>query len=255
MTGEFRGKVALVTGSSRGIGREIAVGLARRGADVVINYRKRDSDAESVADEVRSTGRRAVTIRANVAEPDAITGMFDRIRDEFGRLDFLVCNAAAGMQGTLEETTLKAWDLAMNVNARSLLLCAQAALPLMRTAGGGRILATTARIAVERAFPHYGSVAASKAALQALTVYLSVEFAPYRISVNAVSPGVVDTEALAYFREGEAILARAEAGTPTGRTTAPCDVAALVAFLCSEGAAQITGQTIEIDGGYTRVFV
>src|SRR5205085_11507159 len=149
---------------------------------------------------------------------------------------------AAGMQGTLRETTLKAWDLAMNVNARSLLLCAQAAFPLMQVAGGGRILATTARIAVERAFPHYGSVAAAKAALQALVIYLSVEYAPYGISVNAVSPGVVDTEALSYFREGREILERARAGTPTGRTTTPGDVAELVAFLCSDGARQLTGQ-------------
>ena len=251
----FAGKFALVTGSSRGIGRAIALRLASEGADVVVNYRKRADAAADTVERIRALGRRAAAVEANMAVPEEITTLFETVVREFGGLDFLVCNAAAGMQGTMLETTLKAWELAMNVNARSYLLCAQAAFPLMRTRGGGRILATTARIATERAFPHYGSVAASKAAINTLTAYLAVEFSPYNILVNAVSPGVVDTEALAYFRKGAEILRRAQEITPTGRATTPEDVARVVAFLCSDEARQITGQIIEIDGGYTKLFL
>ena len=251
----FAGKVALVTGSSRGIGRAIAVELARQGASVVVNYRKREAEAAETVRLATEAGGRAVPVQANVAVPEEIARLFEVLGHEYGGLDFLVCNAAAGLQGGLMETTLKAWDLAMNVNARSYLLCAQLAFPLLRARGGGRILATTARIATDRAFPHYGSVAASKGAINTLTVYLAVELAPHHITVNAVSPGVVDTEALSYFREGGAILARAKERTPTGRVTRPDDVARLVAFLCSDDAAQINGQIIEMDGGYTKLFL
>jgi enoyl-[acyl-carrier protein] reductase III len=246
---DFTEKVALVTGSSRGIGRAIALELARRGASLVVNYRKREDEASQTVRDAVAAGGRAIAVQANVAVPDDIERLFAALCREYGGVDFLVCNAAAGMQGMLAETTLKAWDLAMNVNARSFLLCAQLALPIMKGRGGGRILATTARIATERAFPHYGSVAASKAAINTLTAYLAVEFAPHGITVNALSPGVVDTEALAYFREGAAILQRARERTPTGRVTAPEDVARLAAFLCSEEASMITGVALEVDGG------
>jgi len=249
------GKVALVTGSSRGIGKAIALRLAADGADVVVNYRLRQDDARAVADEVVRLGGRSAAIEANMADPAAIAAMFERIESEFGGLDILVCNAAAGLQGTIGEATVKAWELAMNVNARSYLLCAQAAFPMMERRGGGRILAMTARIATERAFPFYGSVAASKAAVNTLTAYLAVEFGRAGITVNAISPGLVDTDALAYFRKGPALLEKARSDTPSGRVTGVTDIASLAAFLCSEEAGQINGQIIEIDGGYTRLFL
>lgn len=155
----------------------------------------------------------------------------------------------------MAEATVKSWDLAMNVNARSYLLCAQAAFPLLVARGGGRILAITARIATERAFPFYGTVAASKAAINTLTAYLAVEFGPHGISVNAISPGLVDTEALHYFRRGSELLERARQLTPSGRATMVEDVANVAAFLCSESGRQVNGQIIEVDGGYTRVFL
>lgn len=251
----FAGKVALVTGSSRGIGREIALRLARDGADVVINFRRRDEEARAALAAVEELGARGLLVQANMAEPAEIDRLFATIRDELGALDFLVCNAAAGMQGTMLEATVKAWDLAMNVNARSYLLCAQAAFPLLSARGGGRIIAVTARIATERAFPYYGTVAASKAAINTITAYLAVELAPYGVSVNAISPGLVDTDALAYFRRGSEFLERARTLTPTCRSTTPSDVADLAAFLCSDAARQINGQVLEVDGGYTRLFL
>jgi len=250
----FLGKIALVTGSARGIGKATCAKLAREGADIVVNYRKSAEQAEALVGEIRSLGRRAFAVQADMSDPKAISRLFEVIAHEFGGVDFLICNAAAGMQDTLLESTPKAWDLAMNVNARSYLLCAQAAVPLMKKRGGGRIIALTARIAIDRAFPYYGTVAASKAAIEALTTYMAVEFGPHKIIVNAVSPGLVDTDALRYFREGSALLDRARISTPTGRVTTSEDVADLVGFLCSDEAAQIAGQVLCLDGGYTRVF-
>jgi enoyl-[acyl-carrier protein] reductase III len=251
----FAGRVALVTGSSRGIGRAIALRLARDGADVVVNFRKRHEEARATAAAVEEFGTRSLLVQANMADPADIERLFATIGDKLGGLDFLICNAAAGMQGTMLEATVKAWELAMNVNARSYLLCAQAAFPLLKARAGGRIIAVTARIATERAFPFYGTVAASKAAINAITVYLAVEFGPYGISVNAISPGLVDTESLAYFRRGGELLEKTRSLTPSGRATSVDDIAEVAAFLCSDRARQVNGQVLEVDGGYTRLFL
>ena len=248
------GKTALVTGSSRGIGKAIAVEFARRGADVAVNYRRTPEGADDAVKQIEALGRRAIAVSANMASPEEIEQLFAVIGREFGGLDILVCNAAAGLQTQLADAPLKAWDLAMNVNARSYLLCAQRAFPMMKARGGGRILALTANNAVERAFPNYGTVAASKAVINVLTVYLAAEFGPHNIIVNAISPGMVATEALAYFEFGAEARRRGEALTPSGRITTTDDVAHLAAFLASDEAHQINGQIIEIDGGYTRLF-
>ena len=244
-----------MTGGSRGIGRAIAARLAAGGARVVVNYRQQEAAAAETVSAIRAAGGEAIAARANLASLDEIAALFDSVDREFGALDILVCNAATGVQGTLAEIGVKAWDVTMNVNARGYLFCAQAALPRMRSRGGGRIIASTARIATDRALPAYGIVAASKAAINTLTAYLAVEFGPANIRVNAVSPGVVDTDALRYYAAGPELWARAQALTPTGRATSPEDVAGVVAFLCTDAAAQINGQILEIDGGYRRLFL
>jgi len=253
--GSLEGKIALVTGGSRGIGRAIAILLAARGAKVLVNYRQREGEAAQTVAAIRAAGGEAIAAQANLALLDEIAALFDTVDRELGGLDILVCNAATGIQSGLAEVSSKAWDLTMNVNARGYLFCAQAAFPRMRSRGGGRIIASTARIATERALPAYGVVAASKAAINTLTAYLAVEFGPANICVNAVSPGVVDTEALRYYAAGPGLLARARELTPTGRATSPEDVAGVVAFLCTDAASQINGQVLEIDGGYRRLFL
>jgi enoyl-[acyl-carrier protein] reductase III len=248
----FDGKLALVTGSGRGIGRAIALRLAQEGADLVINFFRNRSPAEETAQAIRDLGRRALVVKANIGKIDDIQFLFDCVSDAFGGLDILVCNAASGYNRPVMEQKPKGWDWTMNINARSLLFCAQRAASLMEARGGGRIVSISSPGSF-RVLPEYSVVGASKAALEALTRYLAVELSPKGIVVNAVSPGIVATEALIHFTatKDEQLLPDAAAATPAGRLVTPEDVAAVVAFLCSMEAEMIRGQVLLIDGGFT----
>jgi enoyl-[acyl-carrier protein] reductase III len=248
----FNNKVALVTGSGRGIGRAIALRLARGGADVVVNFFRNRAPAEEVAEQIRALGRRAAVVKADVGEPEGMERLLAETTAAFGGLDILVCNAASGYNRPVLEQKIRGWDWTMNINARAALFLAQGAAPLMAARGGGSIVNLSSPGA-GRVLPDYVVVGASKAALEAVTRYLGVELAPLGITVNAVSPGVVETEALQHFaitRESD-VLARAAAATPAGRLVTPEDVAELVAFLCTPAARMICGQTIVMDGGAT----
>ncbi len=248
----FKDKIALVTGSGRGIGREIALHFAANGADVVINYFRNRKPAEETAARVRELGQRALVIRADMGDLDAIDGLFAEISREFGALDIFIHNAASGYNRPIMEQKPKGWDWTMNINARSLLFAGQKAARLMKKRGGGYIVSISSPGSF-RVLPDYVVVGASKAALEALTRYLAVELAGMNIVVNAVSPGVVVTDALQHFDaiQEPGILDQATAATPAGRLVTPQDVAGVVAFLCSPEAAMIRGQTILVDGGYT----
>jgi enoyl-[acyl-carrier protein] reductase III len=245
----FEGKVAVVTGSGRGIGRAVAHRLAAEGADLVINFFRNRKPAEETAEAVRALGRRALVVRANVGGLDGLEALFAATQQEYGALDILISNAASGYNRPALEQTLKGWDWTMNINARSLLFAAQHAVPLMK-GRGGRIVAVSSP-GSSRVLPDYIAVGASKAALEALVRYLSVELAPEGIVVNAVSPGVVPTDALQHFaalRDAQ-LIDRLAARTPAGRLATPEDVAGVVAFLCSPDAEMIRGQVLTIDGG------
>lgn len=248
----FKGKVALVTGSGRGIGRAIALRLGEDGADVAINFFRNREPAEATAAEVQAMGRRSHALRANVGDLDELNDLIDEVVDRFGGLDILVCNAAMGYNRPIREQRPKGWQWSMDVNARSALFAAQRAAPIMQSRGGGAIVTVTSP-GSSRVIPDYAVVGASKAALEALTRYLAVEFAPLGITANAVSPGLVDTQALQHFTAASdpALLERAAERTPAGRLVTPEDVAAVVAFLCTPAAEMIRGQVIVIDGGYT----
>jgi enoyl-[acyl-carrier protein] reductase III len=252
MTDKFlTGKVALVTGSSRGIGRAIALELAGLGADVVIHYlRKKSAAAEAMA-AVEALGRRAVGIKANLADATQIEAMFDQIEATFGRCDIFIGNAASGTPRDILDVNDKHWDWTMDVNARSILRCVQRAAPLMAQAGWGRIVSITSP-GSSRVLPHYGAIGLSKAVIESLTRYLAVDLAPQGITVNAVSPGLVRTDAVATFPvDLKETFDFATSRTPAGRLVTPEDVAHLVAFLCSDAAAMIVGQTLLVDGGYS----
>jgi len=240
------GRVALVTGGSRGIGRAIALRLAADGADVIINYLRKKSAAEATAREVRDLGVRAHVIRANLAEPERIDVMFAEIESVFGRLDILVNNAASGVARAAMDLDDRGWDWTMNINARAFLLCAQRSARLMKD--GGRMVSISS-IGSRLVTPVYTAVGVSKAALEALTRYLAVELAPLGISVNCVAPGAVESDALKMYAGSDEATKSSVMTTPAGRMVQAEDIAALVAFLCGDEAGMIRGQTIIIDGG------
>ena len=244
----LEGKVALVTGGSRGIGRAIALELADEGADIIINYLRHRSAAQKTAEEIREKGRRVHTIRANVGEPEKIKAMFNEIASIFGHLDILVNNAASGVARSAMELDERGWDWTMDINARAFLLCAQHAVKLME--GRGCKMVAISSLGSRLAWPVYTGVGVSKAALEALTRYLAIELAPYNIAVNAIAAAAVQTEALDIYKPAE-MLTETWQTTPAGRMVQPEDVAKLVAFLCRDESFMIRGQTIIIDGGFS----
>lgn len=244
----LQGKVALVTGSSRGIGKAIALRFAENGINLVVNYIRHRADAEETARLIEAKGARCVVVKANVADDNHVRAMFDIIKNEYGRIDFVVSNAASGVLKPMMELDSRHWNWAMDINARALLTLVQQAVPLMSS--GGRIMAVSSLGSV-RAVENYTAVGASKAALESLVRHMAVELGPKGINVNTISAGAVDTEALKKFPNRQLILDTALARTPLGRLTTPGDVADVSLFLCSELAKMISGQTLVVDGGYS----
>jgi enoyl-[acyl-carrier protein] reductase III len=243
---EFSGKVALITGGSRGIGHAITLALADMGADVVINYFRKTSTAESTAREAEQRGVRAHIIKANIGEPDKVDDMFKKIEENFGRLDIFISNAASGVARSAMDLDIRGWDWTMDINARAFLLCAQHAARIMKN--GGKIVSISS-LGSRMVLPIYTAVGVSKAALEALTRYLAVEFAPKGISVNCVSAAAVETEAIKLYTADKDLPDLTWKTTPAGRMVLPEDIAKAVTFLCSENADMIRGQTLIIDGG------
>jgi enoyl-[acyl-carrier protein] reductase III len=241
-------KVALVTGSSRGIGKAIALRLAKKGYDIVINYARNKTAAQETAAEIEALGRKALVVKANVGNPEKIREMFLQIDETFGRLDVLVSNAASGVLRPAMELEESHWNWTMDINSKALLFCAQEAAKRMEAVGGGKIVSISSLGSI-RYLENYTSVGVSKAALEALTRYLAVELAPKNIVVNAVSGGAVDTDALTHFPNREELLRDAQTRTPAGRMVEPDDIVNVVMFLLSDEASMIRGQTIIVDGG------
>lgn len=246
MERDLEGRVALVTGGTRGIGRAISLHLAGRGANVVACFLRNRAAADETCALIEEQGVKGLAFKVHVGDPRRLAELFDEVGEAFGRVDVLVSNAATGVIKPLAELDLRAWTWTMDANARALYLAALAASPLMPQ--GSSIVALSSGGA-GRVLPGYSVVGTSKAAIEALVRYIAVEFAPLGIRANAVSPGVVDTDALRHFPMRDDMLARARAATPAGRLVTPEDVARVVGFLVSEDAAMITGQTIVVDGG------
>ncbi|MBI1298083.1 enoyl-[acyl-carrier-protein] reductase FabL [bacterium] len=244
------GKTAIITGSGRGIGRGIALALAARGCNVTINYMRKREAAEETAAAVEDAGGRSIAVKANMANEADIHRLVDETVAAFGGVDIFVANAASGVLRPVMELERRHWDWSMDVNARSVLIGAQATVPYMKQGGWGRILSITS-FGSRRVLPEYSAVGVSKAAIEAVTRYLAVELAPFNIVANCISPGVVITGALDFFPSKTQIIEHATQRTPAPRLVTPEDVGELAAWLCSDAAAMIVGQTIEIDGGYS----
>jgi enoyl-[acyl-carrier protein] reductase III len=242
-------KTAVITGSGRGIGRAIAIALAGQGANVAVNYFRNRASAEDTAAAVQAAGGRAVVVKAHVGRPEQVAQLVQEALDSFGSVDIFVGNAASGVPRPLLEQGDREWDWTMDINARSLFHGVKAAAPSMRSRGWGRVIGITS-MGSRRAMPNYGIIGASKAAIEALIRYLAVELAADGITCNAISPGVVLTDAVQHFPDWQRMTEAARARTPTGRFVTPEEIAQLVVFLCSDAARSIVGQTIIVDGGY-----
>jgi enoyl-[acyl-carrier protein] reductase III len=228
MPGPLDGKIALVTGASRGIGRAIAHKLASAGCNVAVNYYNSADEAQSLCAEIEAMGRQAVAIQGSVGIPESVDEMFAELKPAL-------------------QMTLKHWRWCLETNAFALDLLAQHAVPIMPL--GSRIIALSS-LGASRAMPGYGFIGASKAALESLVRTLAQELGPRQIRVNTVSAGVVDTDALRYFPNREELLANFAHRTPAGPTLTPQDVAGAVYLLCLPEANMITGHTLVVDGGF-----
>ena len=241
------GRTALVTGAARGIGKAIATKLAQAGCDIVVNYYNSHEEAEGLSEQFRALGRRAVAIKASVSQPDSVDELFTELRKHFEHLDIVISNAASGVLKPAMDMTLKHWRWCMETNAFALNLLAQRAVPLM--GAGGRIIAMSSLGSV-RAMPNYAFIGASKAALESLVRSLAQELGPTGIRVNAVSAGVVETDALSYFPNREQLVESFKARSPAGPVLTPDDVAGAVYLLCLPEANMINGHTLFVDGGF-----
>ncbi len=239
-------KVAMVTGSSRGLGKALAIELAKQGYDIVVNYARSRSAAEETVQEIEALGRRAIMIRANVGDVKKLRTMFEQVKEEFGRLDVFVSNAASGVLRPIMELEETHWDWTMNINAKAMLFGAQEAAKLMDK--GGKILGVSSLGSI-RYLENYTTVGVSKAAIESITRYLAVELAPLGIAVNTVSGGALDTEALKHFPNREELLEDARINTPAGRMVEIDDMVKAAMFLISDDSDMIRGQTLIVDGG------
>jgi enoyl-[acyl-carrier protein] reductase III len=240
----FDGRAVLVTGGTRGIGKAIAQRFAALGATkVALGYLRNDAAAEEAAGELRKAGTEPILVRGNIASEKVVAEFASH-----GPYDAVVHNAATGVIRPALETEDKHWDWTLAANARALLSLARACTPDMKP---GSSFVGVSSLGSIRVLDNYVLVGTSKAALESVVRYLAVELAPRRIRVNAVSAGVVETEALEHFPNREQMLKAAQARTPAGRMVEPEDVAAAVTYLCSPEAEMVRGQTLIVDGGFS----
>jgi len=242
---DLKGKVALVTGASRGIGRHIALQLAQRGADVAINYRSRQSEGEEVAKEIETTGVRALSFKADLSKMPEARSLVRQVQEQWGRIDILVNNAGITKDKSMKKLTDDDWNDVLDTNLGSVYATCSEVLKIMMDQKYGRIINITSFVGQAGNFGQ-ANYAASKGGIIAFTKTLALEMAKYNITVNAIAPGFTETEMLAQVPENirEQIIAR----VPMGRFGKPEEIARAVVFLAAEGD-YITGQQINVNGG------
>jgi 3-oxoacyl-[acyl-carrier protein] reductase len=247
----LKNKIALVTGSSRGIGKAIALAFAREGADVALNCSASIKATEKVADAIRKLGRRVVVIQADVADKAAVEKMVKTVVKEFGKIDILVNNAGMSVVGASESLEENTWRRGIGVMLTGVFFCSQAVGKEMIKQQSGKIINIASVNGID-AFPERACYCSAKAGVMALTKVLGCEWARYDINVNAVAPGYIKTDLVKDLVTKGTLDVKELAGrTPNGKLAKPEDVADTVVFLASEDSKHIVGQTIVVDGGWT----
>lgn len=245
---QFKGKVALVTGSSRGIGKATALELAQRGANVVVNYLRKSSKAEEVVSQIQKLGQESIAIKANVAKREKVEQMFARIKEEFGTLDLLINNASMAAFRDLEGLDEKSLNFSVSINMGGPIWCAQQAGLLMEKTGGSIVNVIT--IGIEKMFVESLDYVATKTGLTGITRYLAKELAP-KINVCGISPGLVETDSLAKLRQNPKFQKQLELLNHYDwiEVACPKEIAKIIAFLCTREARFIKGHVIDASGG------
>jgi 3-oxoacyl-[acyl-carrier protein] reductase len=243
---QFKGKSAIITGGSLGIGATIAVDLAREGANVAINYRKHDAEAKEVAKKIEKLGKTCLIVKADVSNYNHAEGMFKKVIEEFGRLDILVCNAGINRDRVIWKMSENDWDNVLNVNLKGYFIYNKLASAHFKEQRYGKIVNLTSINGLRGKFGQC-NYSASKGGIISLTKALAKEVGKFNVNVNAVAPGMVMTE-MANNIPPE-FLQKAIDETVLGRIATTEDIANVVIFLCSEKAKHITGEVIKVDGG------
>jgi glucose 1-dehydrogenase len=248
MNDSLRGKIALVSGASRGIGAAIALDLARAGADVAVNFSRSPDRAEEVCRQIRELKARAVAVGADVADVAAIRAMFDRVEAELGPVDILVNNAGIEPRRTIEEFDEATYDAIMDTNLKGAFFCAQRALGAMKAKGWGRII-NISSVHEEVPFSPSSVYSLSKAGLWMLTRELAMVYSRYGITINSVAPGAVRTDLNRHVLADPDYEARVLEKIPAGWIAEPGDISKTIVFLASDAASYVTGASIRVDGG------
>jgi enoyl-[acyl-carrier protein] reductase III len=248
----YEGKVALITGASRGIGRARALRLAARGTRVVINYKQNDELAREVVAEIEGLGATGMAIRADLESLEEIEAMFDQVQEHFGRLDFFISNASASNFHHFMDLKPHHLERTFNLNVRAFVVGTQRAVKLMRD--GGRVVVLSSYGSI-RSFPTYANLGSAKAAIETWARYMAVELAPRGVNVNAVNGGIIETDSSSYFYATGRVpsLDTVLPKIPKRRMGSAAEVAECVLFLLSPGAEYVTGTTLVVDGGLTSV--
>ena len=245
--GDLSGKVALVTGGTRGIGREISRRLAARGADLILVYKKDGANAEEAAMELRQAGRNVQLVMADLRKPAGVDAVFEEVASGLDQIDVLVLNAAFGTMGEVDRMGRASWRASYDTNVLSPMLTAKGALPWLKRAGG--VITATSTLGAHTAYPTYVAIGSSKAAMEALVRYMAFEWAKYGIRANSVAAGPVNTRAIDWFRFPEAVRIFTAKKGLAGRMGEPHDIADIAVWLCTDESRWIIGQSIVAEAG------